>query len=62
MTQELCPACKSEKTEFVTIKGEQWWRCGYQGCDGRTSGDWFYFRPGEGLAPKEKNAKANNND
>lgn len=52
MEQELCPACKSAKTELVSAEGEQWWRCAYQGCSGRVSGAWFYFKPGEGLSPK----------
>lgn len=52
MEQELCPACKSAKTELITIEGEQWWQCRHQGCSGRVSGAWFYFKPGEGLSPK----------
>lgn len=56
MDKEACPQCKSENTEKVTIEGETWWRCNYQGCDGRISGDWFHWRPGEGLEPKPPKA------
>ena len=53
MTKEACPKCKSEKTELVQVDGEEWWICRFQGCDGRISGDWYHFRPGQGLEPKQ---------
>ncbi len=56
MQKEACPQCKSERTENVTIADETWWRCNYQGCAGRISGDWFHWRPGEGLEPKPPKA------
>jgi hypothetical protein len=51
MDKELCPKCKSAKTTLETIEGEQWWRCDFQGCEGRVSGAKYFWRPGQGLAP-----------
>ena len=56
--KELCPQCKSEDTEITSVDGETWWVCLHQGCDGRVSGARFFWRPGEGLPPKEQKKAA----
>jgi hypothetical protein len=62
MDQELCPKCKSAKTTLVDVEGEKWWRCNFQGCDGRVSGDWYYWHPGQGLKPGAAGAAASSGD
>jgi len=58
MDQELCPICKSELTELVEVDGQQWKQCNHQGCSGRVSTAKYFFKPGEGLQPKEKGSKS----